>query len=282
MTPISSLIRDDFVLQDQWATAHITLDDAVSHRTGMATHDNAWHREINGTQTTIKDVVRNIRNLPPSAEPRVEWRYCNSMYVTLSHVVETLTGRRLEDVMRDYIWNPLGMNSTYMNVKDAKASQNHLASSYVWREKEKKYDVMPFLGVEEISGAGGVISNVLDYAQWVKCLIHETKPFSKAVHKDIRTPRFLQNAQLGVGTELSLYGLAWFRTLIHGQVVYWHSGSTLTFGALVYWLPDLKFGIVALANGAGTSGPVNLILVRRLLEDKLRVPLQDRLDINKQ
>ncbi|KAM4057710.1 beta-lactamase [Hirsutella rhossiliensis] len=58
-TPISSILRDDFVLQDEWATNHVTLDDAASHRTGIAGHDNSWHHEINGTQATLQDVPKD-------------------------------------------------------------------------------------------------------------------------------------------------------------------------------------------------------------------------------
>ncbi|WDK21193.1 penicillin-binding [Colletotrichum graminicola] len=40
-TPVSSIFRDDFVLSDDWATAHITVEDALSHRTGYPRHDLA-------------------------------------------------------------------------------------------------------------------------------------------------------------------------------------------------------------------------------------------------
>ncbi|KAK1714323.1 beta-lactamase/transpeptidase-like protein, partial [Colletotrichum lupini] len=40
-TPVSHILRDDFVLSDEWATAHITLEDAMSHRTGYPSHDLA-------------------------------------------------------------------------------------------------------------------------------------------------------------------------------------------------------------------------------------------------
>ncbi|KAM4057712.1 reverse transcriptase (RNA-dependent DNA polymerase) [Hirsutella rhossiliensis] len=166
-------------------------------------------------------------------------------------------------------------------LQEAKDSSVPLALSYAWREKDQRYKELPYLDVEHMSGAGGIISNVIDYAQWLKCLIHEAKPFSKAVHKDIRTPRFIHDARPALGIDVDLYGLAWQRTTIHGQVVYWHYGSTITFGALVYWLPEVKFGIVALANGAETSNQAELILVRRLLDDKLRIPLKDRLNVNK-
>lgn len=51
-TKICSIIRDDFVLQDEWATNHLTLEDAVCHRTGMPRHDKASVRVVNGKQAT--------------------------------------------------------------------------------------------------------------------------------------------------------------------------------------------------------------------------------------
>lgn len=99
-TPISSIIRDDFVLQDEWATCHLTLEDAATHRTGMPRHDRASIREINGRKATPRDVVRNMRNLPLTVEPRTRFVYCNAMYVVLSHIIETVTGKGLGDVLR--------------------------------------------------------------------------------------------------------------------------------------------------------------------------------------
>jgi CubicO group peptidase (beta-lactamase class C family) len=72
-TTISSIIHDDFVLQDSWATEHITLDDAISHRMGMAAHDKAYAGLLKGKEARPKDIVRNLRNLPLTTEPRVKY-----------------------------------------------------------------------------------------------------------------------------------------------------------------------------------------------------------------
>ncbi|UNI24699.1 hypothetical protein JDV02_010426 [Purpureocillium takamizusanense] len=280
-TPISSIIRDDFILQDEWATNHITLEDAASHRTGLPRHDNSWHETRNGNASTVQDTVRNLRNLPLGVEPRVEWHYCNLMYVMLSYVIETLTGRWLGDVLRDTIWKPLGMDTTYLNLQEARRGPAHLASAYIWREGEKTYEKLQYPPARVMGGAGGIISNVLDYAKWIQCLINESEPFSQAVHKDIRTPRMISDAEPSLTSDVQLYGLAWTRTTIHGEVAYWHDGSTLTFGAEVYWFPNLKYGIVAFANGALGSNPAEQVLVHRLLEDRLSVPASQRADLNK-
>lgn len=276
-TPIASIIRDDFVLQDEWATNHLTLADAVCHRTGIARHDHSWHSQVDGKEATAKDVVRNLRHLSLSVEPRVEFHYSNLMYIVLTHVIETLTGKRLEDVMKELIWAPLEMSSTFIGIEEAKRAGASIASSYRWSDTASKFEKMPTLDVKSVSGAGGIVSNVTDFAKWVKCLIHETDPFSKDVHKDIRSPRF--PSFMGE-SETILYGLGWQQTRIHGEVAYLHSGFVHTMGSVVWWLPGVKYGVVAFENGAGTMNAAESIITQRLLEDKLQVPASKRSDIS--
>ncbi|KAK1622174.1 beta-lactamase/transpeptidase-like protein, partial [Colletotrichum phormii] len=69
-TPVSDILRDDFVLSDDWATAHITLEDALSHRTGYPRHDLA-------SATTAQGATRLFRHLPMVAEPRTTYLYNN-------------------------------------------------------------------------------------------------------------------------------------------------------------------------------------------------------------
>ncbi|OAA53170.1 Beta-lactamase-type transpeptidase fold domain containing protein [Cordyceps fumosorosea ARSEF 2679] len=118
-TPISSIICDDFVLQDEWATAHVTLNDSVSHRTGLGRHNWGLLRVRDGEQLLPWDVTRNLRNLAMIKEPRVQWSYCNYVYVALGHVLETVTGQWLGRALREHLWTPLGMDSTYFDVEVA-------------------------------------------------------------------------------------------------------------------------------------------------------------------
>lgn len=280
MTTISSLIRDDFVLQDDWATVHLTLDDAVSHRTGMPRHDKSFFREVDGRPATPKDIVRNMRNLAMTYPPRVSFYYCNLMFVTLSHVVEAVTGKWLGDVLRETIWEPLGMNSTYFDLDEALAAPGHFAKGYKWDAKKEIYNELPMMTLTEISGAGAVMSTALDYAKWVKCLLHETAPFSAAVHRDIRTPRMMAASTPAEGLDFALYGLGWQRTLFRGHVVYTHNGGMHAYGAEVFWLPDHKYGFVAFGNTALTSNAAEQVMGWRLIQDKLGIPREEQFDFN--
>lgn len=100
------------MLADSWATSHVTLEDILSHRTGLPRHDLSY----GGSQDTLKDVVRSLRHLPMTAEPRAEYQYCNLMFMTASYVTEVLEEKWLGDVLKERIWAPLGMTSTVSNL----------------------------------------------------------------------------------------------------------------------------------------------------------------------
>ncbi|KAF1807982.1 hypothetical protein P152DRAFT_477722 [Eremomyces bilateralis CBS 781.70] len=53
----------------------------------MPRHDLSY----GGPNWTVRDIVRHMRHLPLTAEIRAKWQYCNMMFITLSHVVETVT-----------------------------------------------------------------------------------------------------------------------------------------------------------------------------------------------
>lgn len=285
-TPISSIIRDDFVLPDEWATAHLTLEDAVCHRSGLPRHDKAFQRVVPDEQnegkmryTTVRDLTRNLRNLPMTAEPRVKFQYCNTMYAVLSHVIETLTGKPLAEVMKELIWEPLGMSSTYLDLEDAQKGPEPLAEGYHWDEEKSEFVKKPFMPVKEISGAGAILSNVEDYAKWVKCLLHKTQPFSEAAHKEIRQPRFVGSLP-DAGAEVKLYGLGWDRAVYNGRVVYGHGGGTLSFGSQVFWIPEEKYGVVGFANTGTTSNAVCDALLYKLIHERFGIAKGDQKDVN--
>ncbi|TWU76429.1 hypothetical protein ED733_006955 [Metarhizium rileyi] len=229
-TRISPVIRDDFVLQDEYATEHLTLDDAVSHRTGFPSHNLALATYPNSS-TPIKDANR------------VLWHYCNPMWQVLTHVVETVTGESLRETLKRALWDPLGMKSTFASLHGVLAS-----------------------------GAGAVISTAKDYARWVRALLRRDGFLSEAVHEDIVRPRSVAVPVPAPdeGADVATYALGWMRTNLHGQKTMWH-------GALVYWLPERQYGVVVFANYPNGAPQA---VTYRLIEDKLGVPQDKRIDVN--
>jgi CubicO group peptidase (beta-lactamase class C family) len=246
----------------------------------MGTHDLAAPDYVDGRPAVPRDWVRNMRNLRMTSEPRTKFVYCNFMFVALSHVIETVTGRWLGDLLRERIWGPLGMKATYFELSDALDAPEHFANGYAWNSTAEKFERIEYMNVTAVTGAGAVISNVKDYAKWVRCLINGGGPLSEEVRKDIMTPRSIMSDTPGGGVDVTLYGAGWMRTTFHGRVLYHHSGGMHAYGAEVYWLPDDKFGVVSFGNTATTSNHVQEILIYRLMEEKLGIPAEHRYDLD--
>ncbi|KAI0129484.1 beta-lactamase/transpeptidase-like protein [Xylariales sp. AK1849] len=285
-TPISSLIREDFVLSPSylWTQDHLTLEDLLTHRSGFPRHDKSLGLAYgpDGHRSGVRDFTRSLRHLPMTAEPRVEFRYCNLMYMVASHAIQTLTGQWLGSLLRTMIWEPLGMKSTYFSLPDALAAPEHLAHGYFWDfgfpSSHGQFHSVPFAGLDEASGAGGVVSNVLDYAKWIRCLIDEAEPLSKEGHEAIKTPRVIPSGS-GKGFDGPMgYAFGWHTGTYRGHRVLTHSGGMEAYGTEVWFFPGLKYGVVAMGNTALTSNWAARILVWKLVCDRLRVPEGERYD----
>jgi len=278
-TPICQLIRDDFVLQSEYATNHTTIEDALSHRSGLPRHDQAYGATSSGHKASVRDIIQSMRHLPLTAEPRTKYQYCNLMFLVAAHVIETVTSCKIGDLMRDRIWNPLGMNSTFSSLKGAKNAKEDLARGYYYSDGE--YHEVEWMELDQVTGAGDIISNVLDYAKWARALMDKKTPLSAAGLEELLRPRTIMPfAEPYTGPRM--YSLGWRTGVYHGHRFYEHTGGMNAFGSEIILFPDKRFSVVAFANTAGTSNFVEQVLAFRLVDEKLGVPLEERFDWNQQ
>ena len=283
-TPLSKLIRDDFVLQDDWATNHITIEDALSHRTGMSRHDASYGGSVN----TSKQIVRSLRHFPLTTEPRTKFEYCNIQYVAASHAFEVTTDQPLRKSLKEKIWEPLEMRNTFLDLADAKRAASsgdvNLANGFSWdREAEngkgafKQEDHMDF---SYIAGAGAIISNVLDYANWLIALMSRSAPLSEKIVTTMRTPRAIvsEGDRLQPWDGTVNYALGWFLATYEGEQVIFHDGGLIGFGSSIMYLPERKWGVVLMGNTGVTSNTVATFLRMYLVDKLLGVPAEKSFD----
>lgn len=231
-TPLADIIRDDFVLQDSYYSDHVTLEDALSHRSGMPPHDMIW---LGIENLQPNEVVQKFRHLPLTAEIRTTFQYCNLMYAAVGHAIETVTDTWLGDFLREQIWEPLQMNSTYFKLSDALAgSAPDLATGYEWSNATQSMVKIEWPYIDAVSGAGAIISNVLDYSRWIRSLFNRNGPFTDAAYTKFITAHSMpdpvfwkgsqqRNSTLYTGGEL--YGLGWEILHYGNELLIQHSGK---------------------------------------------------------
>lgn len=242
-TPISSILKEDFVLSDQWATEHITIKDALSHRTGYPRHDYSGPYG-----NSALDMTRRLRHLGMSKEPRTKWQYSNMMYGTLGYVIEQVSGSKLAEFFRDRLWHPMGMFNTYLHPGDAVASGNKLAHAYYYNNDTQQFGLLPWNDEGSVAGAGMAISSVLDWSRYLRHMIEETGPISKAGHAALKAPHMVseQDGRIYSGTEF--YGLGWASNMIQNEAAWYHSGRVSGMLSYMVFVPSRQFGFVIMLN----------------------------------
>jgi CubicO group peptidase (beta-lactamase class C family) len=274
------VIRDDFVLPDDYATNHVTFEDALSHRTGMPRHDMSY----GGGNFTVRDLVRSLRYLPLTTELRTEFQYCNMMFVAVSHAIETITGVWLGKFFQKYVWTPLGMSSTFFSLRDAQdaetAGKVTLARGYYYDNFTNELVPVPWPDMPESSGAGDIISNVIDYAKYLRAMLNEdVRLLSKDGFEELRKSRSIANPGRGqIFTGPQTYTLGWVRETYRGFDIFAHDGAVSGFGATMAYVPALDFGVAVMSNVYLYGNGAGMMLAFSLIDDVLKVPEYERLD----
>ncbi|OHW99667.1 penicillin-binding protein [Colletotrichum incanum] len=271
-TPVSSVLRDDFVLSDEWATAHITLEDALSHRTGYPRHDLA-------SAKTTRETVRLLRHLPLAAEPRATFLYNNKMYGAMGYLIEVLTGSWLGDFFREHLWMPMGMNETYFSLPDAEHSGLVLATEYYYDPVHKKHFEVPHEPSSGEEGAGSIVSTVLDYAKYLRVMMNESAPLSKAGHREVKTPRNFVISSKAPYTGPMTYAFGWNGAVFEGEQTYFHTGAVTNFVSAMMMIPSKQIAVAVFTN---SDTRVPEVVAHHILWEHLGVPKDKRYDLNKQ
>ncbi|KAA8645612.1 hypothetical protein EYZ11_003496 [Aspergillus tanneri] len=273
-TPISSLIRDDFILADDHTTCNTTIEDALSHRSGLPTH--VYATLLANPNETLRHAVRNLRHLPLACAPRTTFAYSNQMYMAISHVLEQINGESLGTTLQKQIWTPLAMHDTYFDVQAVSRDPStapRLVRGYTWAPEAEQYVSEPYLDYAAMTGASAMVSTVLDYTKWLRAMIYRTGPISTEGHAALLHPRsIISNTDDIVAPKAPyhLYALGWFIDQIDGEQLYWHSGSWPGFGIMVGFIPDKQWGFAMMGNATSA----------RNVAQELYLYLIDQLGVN--
>jgi hypothetical protein len=84
-----------------------------------------------------------------------------------------------------------------------------------------------------VSGAGSIISNVLDYSKWLRALLTASGPISPASISELLTPRTLVLEKEPWLNGPKAYTLGWITGNYRGHEYFEHSGGMEAFGAQV-------------------------------------------------
>src|SRR5215475_12883952 len=119
-----------------WKTTPVgrpmTVRDLLSHQSGLTygfmerTNVDAAYRKLGIADRTrsgytVGDMVDELAHVPLEFSPGTRWNYSVSTDV-IGHLIELLSGQRLDAYLREHVLQPLGMSDTSFVITDDKST----------------------------------------------------------------------------------------------------------------------------------------------------------------
>lgn len=120
-------------------------------------------------------------NLPPLFPPGQGFYYSDTNYQLLGLILENVTGKPLNETYREMLFNPLGMNHTYMEFYDSPrpAVPGHGLSHVYYGDQ----DYTDWTSVSADWAGGGIATTASDLSRFLR-LFFEDKIFGKRSIKE--------------------------------------------------------------------------------------------------
>lgn len=163
-----------------------TIRDLMRHTAGFASGDPrepAWlverFREADpyNPENTLGELSRRLASVPLLFEPGTRWLYGMSVDVQ-ARLVEVLAGKPFARVLRERVFDPLGMDDTQYALQPA---QHGRISALYERRPDGSFARMPDAGAAGFNlrdrpltpGGWGLTSTLDDYMRFVRMLLNE-------------------------------------------------------------------------------------------------------------
>jgi D-alanyl-D-alanine carboxypeptidase len=182
----------------------------------------------------------------PYFSPGTKYRYSTTNYVLLGQVVETVTGKKLVELVRSEFLQPLGLSHTFLQWEEDPGGS--VAHGY-WGNSSDPTDLsvgqvlIPYASEATASGAGGaIVSTASDIARWGAAL------YSGGVLDPAYLASLVDTTATSRFKPRVLYGLGVEALSVNGHQAWGHSGHLDGFKAEMVYVPDSGVTAVLLTN----------------------------------
>jgi CubicO group peptidase (beta-lactamase class C family) len=180
------------------ASTPVTIRNLLTHTSGIGYNWDPdlgpFYQQANiasgllPVDLTIGENVKRLARLPLLFNPGERWNYGLNVDV-LGYLIEVVSGKPLDQFLKERIFEPLGMRDTFFYVPEDKAER--LATAYTWYEGKGlarfpdapitegtfSYSAdYPVRGPKKLfSGGAGLCSTASDYARFCQLMLNQGK-----------------------------------------------------------------------------------------------------------
>ena len=224
----------------------VTIHHLLTHTSGIPSYTSqpGFFENVSRNPYKVDEFVKKYASGDLDFEPGSKYTYNNSGYFLLGAIVERITGKPYEQVLKENIFDPLGMKNTGYDHHDTIIPKR--ATGY--RKTPNSYANAPYLDMSIPYAAGSLYSTVEDLYLWDQALYADK--LISAQLKELMYKPFLQDYAYGW-----VVRNAAFKLNEQNVQVIEHGGGINGFTTLIQRFPKEKNLIVLLDNtGTGYLG----------------------------
>jgi len=243
----------------------VTVHHLLNHTSGIPSYTGLpdFIQEQGRDPFTPDELIEVVWDMPLEFEPGTDWAYNNSGYFILGKIIENVTGEEFDDVLRERILEPFGLDdSGYDHNSEI---QPHEASGY--SHTMTGYEHASYLDSSLPYAAGMMYSTVRDLYRWDRAMADGATPFQS-----------METKELWYTPGLADYAYGW--SVRDEQVgddgptvrVIEHGGGINGFNTAYVRYPDQQNMIAVIDNTEGNPGAIAAQLARVLYDQPTEAP----------
>ncbi len=224
----------------------VTIRHLLNHTSGMGNYLNGyfvpWAFENRSSSITREALTDSLNSDGLYFEPGNGVQYSNSGFITLGLLAEKVTGKKIEDLVKERYLDPMGLKNSYFpsSLSETSAWLDDNSHGYAVYLDGNQHDVTDF-DPSYTWAAGAVVSNAEDLLVHLK----EMLTGSKMLNPTLQARRLIFHS-----TQMHDYGTAGFGLAIAevGDLYRGHSGGWIGYNTNIYYRKDKDAYIIAFVN----------------------------------
>jgi D-alanyl-D-alanine carboxypeptidase len=189
---------------------------------------------------TADEVITFAYDEPPNFAPGESYEYSNSNFILLQLIVEAATEKPIHEVMRERIFEPLGMLDTYTQI--AETLPGEFVHGYEDFDGDGTEEDVTELNDGAGLGDGGLISTTADLTRFYQAYWRDGELLSEESLQAVLESGDNEN-QYGIGIDV-------IQGEDYGTIV-GHTGGVVGFTGAVYYAVDIDAVVVILYGSNG-------------------------------
>jgi CubicO group peptidase (beta-lactamase class C family) len=250
-----------FRMYDPYATAHMTVLDLLTHRSGLGLGEGDL-MFVPTTRRTRSEIVHALRYLKPVTGFREQFAYDNVLYVAAGQLVQAVSGESWEDFVRRHIFDVAGFNDATVNFRLGLPNgvSLHARTSMAIRGMGPQRVLPAGLDTTVVAPAGGIGMSAGDMGLWMETWLNGgvapngRRVFSQAARATVWNPLVVipvgaaRGPMAPAAPQLEDYALGWMVESYRGYTIVHHSGGVLGGVAELWLVPSKHLGISVMVN----------------------------------